>query len=75
MRVPVGRTVSYKQLAAKAGNPRAARAAANACARNPMPLRIPCHRVIAADGGLGGFSSGLAWKQRLLELEQQMPVK
>ncbi len=72
LQVPAGKTISYKNLAAAAGNPLAARAAANACARNPVPLRIPCHRVIATDGSLGGFSSGLQWKTRLLELESQL---
>ena len=68
-RVPHGKTVSYQQLAKKAGSPRAARAAGSACASNEIPLFIPCHRVLASDGKLGGFSSGLPWKMLLLKCE------
>lgn len=68
-RVARGRTCSYGELAAAAGSPRAARAAGSACATNPLPLFIPCHRVLAAGGRLGGFSGGLAWKKMLLERE------
>ncbi|MGQ4538134.1 methylated-DNA--[protein]-cysteine S-methyltransferase [Dermabacteraceae bacterium P7074] len=64
-----GDTVSYAQLAALAGNPRAYRAAANACARNALPLFIPCHRVTATGGALGGFRYGSAIKTALLERE------
>ena len=67
--VSPGDTVSYAQLAALAGNPRAYRAAANACARNALPLFIPCHRVTASGGGLGGFRYGSAIKTALLERE------
>jgi methylated-DNA-[protein]-cysteine S-methyltransferase len=69
--IPYGRTISYGRLASAAGNPKAARAAAAVMARNPMPLVIPCHRVIYADGGLGGFSApaGVVQKRRLLRLE------
>lgn len=63
--IPLGRTVSYQELARKAGRPRAVRAAAGACGRNPVAVAIPCHRVIRADGSLGGFSSGL-WRKRFL---------
>ncbi|HHX40651.1 MAG TPA: methylated-DNA--[protein]-cysteine S-methyltransferase, partial [Armatimonadetes bacterium] len=55
--------------AAQAGYPGAARAAGSALARNPVPLLIPCHRVVRADGGLGGYLAGLSWKRRLLALE------
>ena len=67
--IPRGETRSYAWLARKAGKPKAVRAAANACGANPVPLLIPCHRVIASDGSLGGFSCGLAIKRRLLRLE------
>jgi methylated-DNA-[protein]-cysteine S-methyltransferase len=67
-RVPYGRTVTYGQLAARAGRPRAARAVGSCVARNPVPLIIPCHRVVAS-GGLGGFGGGLDLKRRLLALE------
>lgn len=64
-----GETVSYGQLAANVGIPAGARAVGNACGANPMPLIIPCHRVLAAGRGLGGFSGGLDWKRRLLRRE------
>ncbi len=68
-RIPRGETRSYRWLAAAAGNPKAARAAGQAMARNPVPIIIPCHRVIASDGGLGGFGGGLEMKRALLGLE------
>lgn len=68
-RIPHGQVRSYGWLAAAAGSPKAARAAGQAMARNPAPIIIPCHRVIASDGSLGGFGGGLAMKRRLLELE------
>jgi len=67
--IPRGETRSYAWVARKAGRPRAARAAANACGANPVPIIIPCHRVIASDGSLGGFSPGPAVKRKLLALE------
>lgn len=67
--VAYGQTISYTELAAKAGNAKAVRAAATACATNPVPLLIPCHRILAKDGTLGGFAWGLPWKQRLLAME------
>ena len=70
--IPYGETRSYQWLAGQAGRPLAARAAGQAMARNRLPLVIPCHRVIAADGSLRGFGRGsthLALKQRLLDLE------
>jgi len=69
-RIPYGRTVTYGELASRAGSPRAARAAGQAMARNPLPLVVPCHRVVASGGGLGGFGGGLALKRRLLALER-----
>lgn len=70
-RIPYGRTLTYGQLAARAGIPGAARAVGNCMAHNRVPLIIPCHRVVAADGRLGGFSApgGLRLKQRLLSME------
>jgi methylated-DNA-[protein]-cysteine S-methyltransferase len=69
-RVPYGTTVSYGELARRVGSPRAARAVGQALGRNPVPLIVPCHRVVRADGGLGGFGGGPALKGRLLELEK-----
>jgi len=68
-----GQTMTYCGLAKKAGRPAASRAVGSALARNPLPLIIPCHRVIRTDGGLGGFSApgGISLKQRMLDLEHQ----
>jgi len=68
-----GETITYGDLAIRAGSPRASRAVGSCMARNPLPLLIPCHRVIAADGGLGGFSAatGIDMKVRLLRLEAE----
>lgn len=68
-KVPAGSTVTYGQLAAAAGSPGAARAVGNVMAMNPVPLLVPCHRVVATDG-LGGFAGGLDVKRALLELEK-----
>lgn len=68
--IPLGETRSYEWLAASAGNPRAARGAGQAMARNRVPILVPCHRVIGKDGGLHGFGGpGLPMKARLLDLE------
>ena len=67
--IPYGRTRSYGWLAAHCGKPKAARAVGQALGSNPLPLVFPCHRVIRADGDLGGFGSGLPLKKRLLRLE------
>jgi methylated-DNA-[protein]-cysteine S-methyltransferase len=69
-RIPWGSALTYAALAAAAGSPRAFRAVGQACAANPMPLIVPCHRVLAQDG-IGGFSGGLPWKYKLLELESE----
>jgi len=69
-RIPRGETRSYGEVAAMAGAPRAARAAGQALARNPLPIFVPCHRVIGADGKLAGFGGGLEMKRRLLALEE-----
>lgn len=68
--IPYGRTCSYRELAAAVGNARACRAVGRANGRNPLMIVIPCHRVIAADGGLGGYSGGLDCKRFLLALER-----
>jgi len=67
--IPHGQVLSYKELARKIGAPKAVRAIGQACAANPIPLWIPCHRVIRSDGTLGGYSQGLEWKIRLLQRE------
>jgi methylated-DNA-[protein]-cysteine S-methyltransferase len=64
-----GNTASYAAVAALAGNPKAVRAAATACATNPLPVVVPCHRVVRSDGGIGGYLGGAAAKQALLALE------
>jgi len=70
-RIPYGRTVSYAELAARAGTPAAARAVGNCMAGNRIPLVIPCHRVVRSDGGLGNYSAagGIQTKRRLLDME------
>jgi O-6-methylguanine DNA methyltransferase len=69
-KVPFGETISYGKLAELAGYPKAARAVGGACHRNPLPFFIPCHRVIQADGKLGGYALDLEIKRRLLEWER-----
>lgn len=69
-KIPYGRTISYTELAKRCAKPRAVRAIASACGKNPLPLVIPCHRIVAKNGSLGGFAWGLGTKQALLELEQ-----
>lgn len=70
-KVPPGKVVTYAELARRAGSPRAARAVGTAMAKNPWPVIIPCHRVVAGNGKLGGYSGrgGVATKRQLLELE------
>jgi methylated-DNA-[protein]-cysteine S-methyltransferase len=68
-KIPYGRTRSYAELAELTGNPRAARAVGQAMARNPIPIVVPCHRVLTSAGHLGGFGCGLDWKRFLLKLE------
>ncbi len=69
--IPSGQTRSYRWLAEAIGRPRALRAVANACGQNPFPVLVPCHRVIASDGSLGGYSGagGIARKKQLLAME------
>ena len=69
-RVKYGTVVSYGTLAARIGVPGGARAVGNALGKNPVPIVVPCHRVIHGDKSIGGFSSGLKWKRFLLELER-----
>ena len=68
-KVKLGGSVSYGELAERVGKPGAARAVGSACGANPIPVLIPCHRVLPSNGKLGGFSGGLEWKVRLLQLE------
>ncbi len=68
-RVPFGEVTTYGSVAAEAGSPRAARAAGNALGSNPIPIVVPCHRVLHAGGGLGGYAGGLDRKRFLLALE------
>lgn len=76
-KIPRGQTITYKELARRVGRPRAYRAVANACGRNPVPIVIPCHRVVgspSASSGwkrLGGYAGGIEKKKWLLELEQR----
>lgn len=67
--IPCGETLGYGDIAARLGRPNASRSVGGACGRNPIPVLVPCHRVLAAHKKLGGFSGGLAWKRRLLQLE------
>ncbi|WP_372788188.1 methylated-DNA--[protein]-cysteine S-methyltransferase [Paraconexibacter sp.] len=69
--LPYGATISYGELARRLGTPRAARAVGLANGRNPLPILVPCHRVVGADGRLTGYSGGLARKTYLLELERR----
>ena len=69
-RIPFGETISYIELARRIGNPKASRAVGGANGANPVCIIVPCHRVIAADGTLGGYSSGLERKKKLLALER-----
>ena len=71
--IPYGETVSYAQLASRVGKPTATRAVGAANGRNPLPIVLPCHRVIGADGSLTGFGGGLPTKRFLLELEGALP--
>ncbi len=68
-RIPYGKTISYASIAESIGHPKAARAVGRAIGRNPVPIVIPCHRVIRSNGSLGGFSGGIDIKKKLLELE------
>jgi methylated-DNA-[protein]-cysteine S-methyltransferase len=68
-RIPFGSVITYRDVATRAGSPRAVRAAGNALGANPVPIVVPCHRVVRTGGGLGGYTGGLERKQALLSLE------
>jgi methylated-DNA-[protein]-cysteine S-methyltransferase len=68
-RIPYGKTRSYTEIARSAGNERAVRAAGTACGANPIPIVVPCHRVLRTSGALGGYGGGLPMKEALLKLE------
>jgi methylated-DNA-[protein]-cysteine S-methyltransferase len=70
MKIPAGQTRSYAWVAEQIGNPKAARAVAQALKRNPWPLIIPCHRVVHSNGNLGGYAYGVELKKLFLELEK-----
>jgi methylated-DNA-[protein]-cysteine S-methyltransferase len=71
IRIPYGKTISYGDLANRIDKPGGMRAVGAANGQNPIPIIVPCHRVIAADGSLGGYTGGLEIKHKLLDLEQQ----
>jgi len=75
LEIPFGATRSYAWVAARIGRPRAARAVGNALHKNPYAPYVPCHRVIAADGSLGGYSAGVAKKKALLEKERRQKLR
>ena len=69
--IPYGSTCSYSDIARKISHPKSARAVANACARNPAPLIVPCHRVVRSDGSLGGYGFGVERKVSLIQREEE----
>ena len=80
--IPYGKTKTYLEIARQVRSPRSARAVGQALGKNPVPIVVPCHRVVASDGTLGGFGGGLDMKQRLLDMEsgkkatrQKVPIK
>jgi O-6-methylguanine DNA methyltransferase len=73
--IPAGQTMTYAEIAAAIKHPSAIRAAGGACGANPIPVLIPCHRVVAAHKKLGGFSGGLDWKRKLLQRENTLPME
>lgn len=73
-RIPYGQTRTYTEMARRAGNERAVRAAGTACGRNPLPVVVPCHRVLRSSGGLGGYGGGLPMKKALLALENAVAL-
>lgn len=70
--IRLGQTITYGELARRCGMPKGARLVGQAMARNPVPILVPCHRVISSDGSLGGFVEGLVMKRKLLDLEKPM---
>jgi O-6-methylguanine DNA methyltransferase len=73
--VPYGKVITYGELARRAGSPGGARAAGQATGSNPVGIIVPCHRIVAAGGKLGGYGGGLKMKVRLLELEGSWPLR
>jgi methylated-DNA-[protein]-cysteine S-methyltransferase len=73
-KIPKGETRSYKEIAIAIGSPKASRAVANACGKNPYPIVIPCHRVVKSDGSVGGYSGigGIKKKKELLDQENRL---
>jgi len=69
-KISYGKIKTYKEIAIKLNRPRSFRAVGNACSKNPLPIIIPCHRVVKKNYNLGGFSSGLIWKEKLLRIEK-----
>ena len=69
LKIPVGKTRSYGEIAERIKNPKAVRAVGGACGANPIPVLVPCHRILAANQKIGGFSGGLEWKRNLLKRE------
>ena len=72
--IALGQTLSYGEVAKAIGNPKAVRAVGGACGANPIPVLVPCHRVLAANHRLGGFGGGLDWKRKLLAREGITPM-
>ena len=74
LKIPIGETTTYKNIAIAIGKPNSSRAVANACAQNPYAPEVPCHRVIRSDGSLGGYSAdgGIKRKQKLLDIESKL---
>ena len=74
LKIPIGETTTYKNIAIAIGKPNRSRAVANACAQNPYAPEVPCHRVIRSDGSLGGYSAdgGIKRKQKLLDIESSL---
>jgi len=72
IKIPKGKTMTYKEIAILIGRPNSARAVANACGKNPLPVTIPCHRAIRSDGNIGGYSGpgGVKQKSKLLKMEK-----
>lgn len=70
LKIPYGETLSYKELGEKIGRPKAARAIGLACNKNPIPIFIPCHRIVGSNGDLTGYLGGLNIKKKLLEIEK-----
>lgn len=68
-RIPKGKVTTYREIARAMGRPKACRAVANALARNPYPIKIPCHRVVRSNGEIGGYASGTKRKMKLLASE------